>query len=229
MVKELNCSYSVFKQVVANNNLTVYFWTDGTRKGTAFAGTQGVVYAARIVDDTFDDFDTTYPVGTRQDVARHDDAMAQIVGLTEIPQDPPFSQTYGYFPEEAQFQGFLVQASGLDVDTIVDYKIEREIYVKGGWFWTDQGNIGDYGEFSVVDKDNILGLHTFYGLTPGVDVIELGKYVSSQYLNPNGHDWCALEPPNVANVVSGLYMRTKIHTTGEKPVNMGVTYLWFQK
>jgi hypothetical protein len=138
------------------------------------------------------------------------------------------SSTYSHFKEAARFQGFLLQASGINTDTILDHKLTDQIYVHGGWFWTQGGAMGDYADFSVVDKDNILGYFGYYGLQVGQDVLELGKYVDHCYLNPDGTDMAHLETPTVAPVASGLYMRVKLHTTTDTPLALGVTYLWFE-
>jgi hypothetical protein len=138
------------------------------------------------------------------------------------------ASAYSAIKEAGRFQGLLIQASGIDTDTMLDHRIDRQIYVHGGWFWSEGGSCGDYAEFSVVDKDDVLGYFQYYGLTSGVDVLELGKYVKTQYLRPAGIDMCHLETPTVAPVCPGLYMRTKIHTTSETPVCLGVTYLWFE-
>lgn len=136
--------------------------------------------------------------------------------------------TYGFFEEDAHFQGFLLTASGVDVDTVLDHKITSEIFVDSGWYWSDNASPGDYAEFSIVDKDDVLGLFSTYGLTQGVDVLELSKYVETVYLNPHGDSGVHLNPPSVANVASGLYMRTKVHTTTNNVVHMGTTFLWFE-
>ena len=136
--------------------------------------------------------------------------------------------THGYYEEDAHFKGFLISASGVDTDTFFDHRINAEIYVHGGWYWNNGGVLGDYAELSVVDKDDVLGLFGMFGLVSGVDVLELGKYVESLYLKPGGDTTVHLETPTIAPVLGGLYMRTKVHTTSDTPVHLGVTYLWFE-
>jgi hypothetical protein len=122
----------------------------------------------------------------------------------------------------------MLSASGVNVDTFLDHHINQELYVHGGWYWSEGGVIGDYAEFSVIDKDDVLGYFQYYGLVSGVDVLELGKYVETVYLKPGGSGNTHLESPTVAPVYPGLYMRAKIHTTSDTPVHLGITYLWFE-
>jgi len=139
------------------------------------------------------------------------------------------SPSYGTFEEDAGFKGFLINASGVDVDTFVDYQIDSQIYVKGGQYWSRGGEIGDYLEASVVDKDDILGLFSMYGLTSGVDVLELFKFAETVYINPDGTDFALLDTPDSALVYPGLYLRIKGHTTTETTMCVGVTFIWFEE
>lgn len=147
---------------------------------------------------------------------------------TDSKGNPIYSPTYAAIEEDAKFQGFLISASGIDTDTVLDHLITQEIYVHGGWFWSEGGILGDYAEFSVVDKDDVLGLFDMYGLVSGIDVLELGKYVDHCYLKPGGQEMTHLETPTTAQLAPGLYMRTKLHTTSDTELYMGATYLWFE-
>lgn len=223
--------YATWKQVQAANTFAVYY--QETNAKTAWCGNDAIVYECLVTDDA--DFAANLLAGATQITSR-DEAMALIIGVDAVKPKPKVndqgvliaSPTHGFFEEAARFQGFLITGSGVDTDTIVDHHITSEIYVHGGWFWSSAAALGDYAEFSIVDKDDVLGLFATYGLTPGVDVLELGKYVQKQYLSPAGVPWAHLSTPTVAIVYPGLYMRVKIHTTTEVAVNMGVTYLWFE-
>lgn len=221
-------SYSVWKEVAQTNLLSVYFFDQGSNSGLAWCGKGEHAYETKITSSDWSDFDTNFPSGTRIAVSQKDDALASITGLDNLPAGQVVSPTYAHIDEAARFQGFMVTGSGIDTDTFIDHKITNQIYVHGGWFWSQGGELGDYAEFSVVDKDDVLGYFQYFGLTPGSGVIELGKYVEKCYLNPDGTDMCHLETPTIAAVASGLYMRTKVHTTGETPLSLGVTYLWFE-
>jgi hypothetical protein len=136
--------------------------------------------------------------------------------------------THGHFHEAARFKGLFLSASGINTDTMLDYEITDQIYVHGGWFWTSGGACGDYLEFAVVDKNDVLGYFSNFGLTSGVDVLELGKYVETCYVSPDGTDMCHLQSPTIAPVAAGLFFRIKAHTTTSTPLCCGVTFLWFE-
>lgn len=138
------------------------------------------------------------------------------------------AQTYGFFEEDAQWKGFLLQASGVDVDTIFDHQITTQIYIKGGEYWNRGGAIGDYAECSIVDKDDVLGYFQYYGLVSGVDVLELFKFAESIYMNPDGGHQI-LDTPDSALVYPGLYLRVKAHTTSNEELDLGCTFIWFEE
>lgn len=233
----LSVSYNIWKQVVNANNFSVCYLTAGSNK-SVWAGTAMVIYETVVQGSDITDFATNYLTNATS-VSSRDDGIALIVGISEAkfhdhPHIDPSTRalisapTHGYFEEDAHFKGYLVLASGIDTDTFLDHRIDQEIYVQGGWFWSDGGVIGDYAEVSVVDKDDVLGYFGYFGLVSGVDVLELGKYVEHVYLKPGGDGTTHLETPTSAPVLEGLYMRTKVHTTSDTPAQLGVTYLWFE-
>lgn len=82
----LNVSYSVWKTVAQANTSFIIYWhvDDGaTEQGSAFIGTDEYIYTTRVVDDTWTDFNTNFP--TRTAVSRRDDAIATIVGTSNVP------------------------------------------------------------------------------------------------------------------------------------------------
>ena len=86
----LNVSYSVFKEIAQKNGFQVYFYEDevSTEQGSAYIGNPEYVYTTRIVSDTWDDFDDTFPNTSRHTVGRRDDAFALIVGTIVKPPTP---------------------------------------------------------------------------------------------------------------------------------------------
>ncbi len=82
----LGVSYSVWKQLAQTNSFDVYYHEDDgvANQGSSFCGTDRYIYTTRIVDETWDDFNTNFPSEDRTAVARRDDAIAHIVGLSGI-------------------------------------------------------------------------------------------------------------------------------------------------
>lgn len=134
------------------------------------------------------------------------------------------SPTYEDTGMDTVFKGYMFEpsAKGLAADPVysmLDIAIESELLLRGGWYeLASEGAVkGDMLEFSVIDKDDVLGLFASYGLTAGQDVIELSKFVKTECINPD---------PNVvglrndfrtrggSKLAGGLYMRVSYISTG---------------
>jgi hypothetical protein len=115
--------------------------------------------------------------------------------------------------------------------SIFDVLITSERRLRGGWYellMRDEAMIGDYIEFSVVDKDDLFGYFSYYGLTVGTDVLELKKYVFNEYICPsrvgNRNEFIT---GGVFLVMPGIYFRTTYHSFGSTDVNFKtVTYAY---
>ena len=84
--------------------------------------------------------------------------------------------------------------------------------------------VGDYIEEAVVDKDDVLGYFGYYGYTVGVDVLELKKYVITEYVHPKMEGVRQeFQANSVFAVVAGLYTRTIFESTGETDLQIAVT------
>lgn len=137
------------------------------------------------------------------------------------------SSTYGEFQEDAAFKGILLEADPKKT-TIYDLLITKQIFIQGGYFWSNGGNPGDMVEVSVVDKDDVLGLFGLFGLVPGVDVLELDKFVETMYLKPGGMDFSLVETSDIAQLMPGLYVRTKYVSVDNVKGWVSVLYKWFE-
>lgn len=137
------------------------------------------------------------------------------------------SPTYGMYEEAGRYKGSGLAAYP-QCTTIEDLRLTTEIYLQGAHFWIHHGNWGDFVDFSVVDKDDILGLFAYYSLTPGEDVLELAKYVENFPIKP-GDSEGDFYPPSYADVASGLYLRVKYENNSNEGTYMGVTYLTFER
>jgi len=78
----------------------------------------------------------------------------------------------------------------------------------GGEYWTDAlVESGDYVEFAVVDKDDVLGLFAGLGLdVVDNDVLELAKYVQKRGIGKS--EYGQIRPGQSAELIAGLYLRT---------------------
>lgn len=107
------------------------------------------------------------------------------------------------------------------VQNIFDEVIVHELQLRGGWYEIISGIPleDDYIEFAIVDKDDVLGYFQYYGMTVGVDVLELKKYVKKDFVNPNSHARQVFQVGGSFTVFAGLYFRTIYVSTGVENVH----------
>lgn len=115
----------------------------------------------------------------------------------------------GYFQK-----GFLLTAVASSTTTS-DSKFSYDIDLFGGAYEIGStANPGDYIEFEVIDKDNLLG----YGAN-----FVLNKYIETTYVLP-GSIYVHEEP--VGSVIpAGIYLRVRYVSTGIVNVNMVFRYM----
>lgn len=133
---------------------------------------------------------------------------------------PTFEDTIGLAP---QWAGYLYTAAG-GATNIFDEEITVEKRLRGGWYELLDSNaeLGDYVEFSVVDKDDVLGLFELLGLTVGEDILELRKYVKEEFVNPAGVGRQTFIGQSAFTVIEGLYLRSVYESTGSVDVQFKV-------
>lgn len=139
---------------------------------------------------------------------------------------PTFEDTMGLYPEWAGHK-YIATAGATN---IFDEVVTTEKQLRGGWYelFDDNAVIGDYLEFGVVDKDDVLGLFSLYGMTVGTHVLELAKYVKTEYINPTRKDRQIFMANSTFVVMAGLYIRTIYESTGANNVQFKVVTHVFQ-
>ena len=113
-----------------------------------------------------------------------------------------------------------------------DIEVTQEKRICGGEYWIfpgDESNVhaDDYVEFSIIDKNDVLGLFSIYGLTVGVDILELVKFVCTDYVkkgdSSNGYHSRLYEGIKGTNLVTqGLFFRAAYDSNGT--ANLG--FIW---
>lgn len=134
---------------------------------------------------------------------------------------------FAYVQDKTKFHGYRYVAPPNTV-SIFDEQVTTQLYVQGGKGVLTGAEDGDFVEFSIIDKDNVLGLFSTYGLTPGVDILELDKYVVAHYPPPGTSD-IEHRVQAAGKVYQGLYFRLAYHAinAGSNRV-IRVTYLWYE-
>ena len=112
--------------------------------------------------------------------------------------------------------------------TFYDIEVTTQLRISGGKAWfTNASDVhdDDYVEFSIVDKNDVLGLFSTYGLTVGEDVLELAKFVRTSYVKKGdvvaGHPMC-FEPSSIHGdpITQGLFMRAAYDSNGTTDIGM---------
>ncbi|MCK5650980.1 MAG: hypothetical protein KAJ42_06380, partial [Gemmatimonadetes bacterium] len=143
---------------------------------------------------------------------------------------PTFSNSQGNDP---QWPGWKYVPTASDGNTpvlsVFDQQITIERKIHSGSYRvippTDGGEVptDDVIEFSVVDKDDILGLFGELGLTVGVDVLELKKWVINEHVDGNVRNQRDFYGEEVFPITQGLYVRTGYTSTGAHVPTLFVT------
>jgi hypothetical protein len=200
-----------------------------------FAMDTSLVYATTLV---LVDLSEGFPFDADYDKAQNDTdvtdfeetykatANGPLEPKTQAGQPIVTTSAYAFVAEHTSFKGFLYEVEA-GSHSIFDVQLTDQIYLQGGSWWIRGATKGDYLEFGVVDKDDVLGAFGPYGLTVGVDVLELGKYVRTFYPSPgDSEDTREVKAP--AHVMAGLYLRLIYHSVGSTNVDISPTYYWHE-
>lgn len=135
---------------------------------------------------------------------------------------PTFEDTNTLQPE---WKGYKYVATA-GATSIYDEVVTTEKQLRGGWYELldspAKAIVGDYVEFAVVDKDDVLGLFSTYGLTVGQDVLELQKYIKNEFVNPARNEREKFIVRSVWTITAGLFLRTIYESTGTEDVTFKV-------
>ena len=139
---------------------------------------------------------------------------------------PLVSPTFLFATEQARLKGYRISCAPGEV-SILDVEVTSQLLVQGGQFWITGGQLNDRAQFSIVDKNNVLGLHVLHGIPAG-HPIELVRYVED-YPVPPAPVWKEdIIMPTVAPVAPGLFLRAQYEAVdGGAQREMGVLFRWY--
>ena len=117
--------------------------------------------------------------------------------------------------------------------TFNDIEITSEVKLEGGdyYVYSDLVNIPteDMVEFSIIDKNDIWqpGLFAVLGLEIGEDVLELHKFVKTEYIvEKKGEFYETAYGARAFEVMAGLFLRIAYTSTGSSDVILYSRILW---
>lgn len=108
---------------------------------------------------------------------------------------------------------------------IFDVQVTTQLKLRGGWYkiMSNTASVGDYIEFSIIDKDNVLGLFGMFGLVLGQDILELKKFVRTEYICPLSKERQEFSSNGASDIMEGLYFRTHYFNSGTQEVLLSIT------
>lgn len=139
---------------------------------------------------------------------------------------PVTAPTFLHASAQARLKGYALSCAVNDV-AILDIEVTTQLLVQGGGFWMSNTVFGDKAHFAVVDKNDVLGLHTANNIPLGTP-IELVRYVED-YRPPTAALWDDdIVMPTVAPVALGLFLRMTYEAVNSGVQrDMGVLYRWY--
>ena len=191
---------------------------DGSKYYKLYTADDGDIVECTIntIDDSSDvtDYESNYKIDAVVIFRKRDAWGNQVVA-------PTLEDVQGLYPKKKMYKGTIV-AGQLN---IFDEVVSTEKHICGGeyWVYTSTGDIheDDYVEFSIVDKDDILGLFSLYGLSTSTgDVLELSKFVLKDYAKKNKinsaeyYTQCYEGIKGTNSVYTGLYYRAYFDSNG---------------
>jgi len=147
--------------------------------------------------------------------------------------DPIYSPTLddvmGLYPKKKSYKNTAVAGQ----INFFDIEVTQEKRINGGEYWIHNDDVvnvndDDYVEFSIIDKNDVLGLFSTYGLNKdNGDILELSKFVLTDYVkkgNPeNGYHSQLFEGIKGTNLVrTGLFMRAAYVSNGQS----NIRWIW---
>lgn len=144
----------------------------------------------------------------------------------DVHGNPVFAPTFLSTSEQARLEGYEISCEP-DSTAILDVEVTVQMLVQGGQFWSQDCVRGDKAHFSVVDKNDVLGLHTANGIPFGTP-IELVRYVKNYRLPTTTLFQEDIIMPTVAPIAPGLFLRTVYEAVaGGTTRHTGILYRWY--
>lgn len=126
------------------------------------------------------------------------------------------------------WRGSLHQAPANTL-SFFDESVNNQQKLREGWFKIlSGGQIGDYIECSIIDKDDVLGLFAMFNLQVGQDVLELKKYIRTEYFSPEYRGRQEFKSDAVSELMAGLYVRVAYYNSGDNAATFTITRRYYE-
>lgn len=150
-------------------------------------------------------------------------------GPHNLPVYAPYA--FGVSEEQTKFKSYMYSPSTdpAGAVSVFDELITKQVYLQGGSYHVKEATEGDNADFSIVDKDDVLGMFAALGLTVGVDVLEVRRYVETEYMF-DGENKEELRVDAAGQLVQGLYFRCVYRSMAgaAQAPKLKVRYLYYE-
>jgi hypothetical protein len=171
-----------------------------------------------------------------------------------------FAQTFPYLYNTANIRKCYKFVAEPNSTTFYDILVTTELRISGGNIWVRNPGVlteEDYVEFSVMDKDDVLGAFVLIcsdcgtmrtpeevlmpckncssqnRLQVGQGVLELKKFVRTEYFvkSPADTGKASFEPSSIHGdlIYKGLYMRPSVTTESDTPLDIVVRLSFYEE
>lgn len=148
-------------------------------------------------------------------------------GSTDSAGNPVVAPTFLFADERARLRGFRMSCPADEI-AIIDVEVTTQLLVQGADFWVMGAQVDDKASFAVVDKADVLGLHTAYSIPIGTP-IELTRYVADYPLPTSTIYEQDVTMPTVAPIAAGLFLRCIYDATpAGSQREIGVVFKWYE-
>jgi hypothetical protein len=169
-------------------------------------------------------------------VFNHQQKKVEIEGLELQNGHVVAAPTYFYKGDDHTIQEgkrYLIEQASIE---IFDDLIAQPLKIYGGAYWVDLDDVDkvskdDYLEFSIVDKDDVLGMFGLLGITPGEGVLEITKFVKKDYIRKGDpatgfYSDLVSNTKGVSEIIPGLYRRLYYFSYGSQPITLYTKYFY---
>ena len=217
----------IYTYSISNDTLNGQVAMISLQKEVANALPASVFYITTQEDDLHINFAVALDAGQKttldSTISIHTGRELSYVDSSGLPVTAPTFEWDGN--RNGKWEGQLYTATA-GVENFFDIAVPATCELRGGWYQLLESPakavINDYIEFSVIDKDDVLGLFSTYGLTVGEDVLELNKFLKKGYVNPNSTSGEEYIVRGSSTILQGLYLRVGYKSTGLEDVKFKI-------
>lgn len=192
---------------------------------TAFDGTLTYQTTFQSTNPDYNDYVANYQSNAKGKITETDDYghPVTIMSLNQSPGLYEIRKQYAYTALANTINFFDVEAT-------------THKYMKGAKFWVREDSVpnvhnDDYIEYSIVDKNDVLGLFGIYGLTLGTDILEISKFVRTNRVKKGSSSDGYFDDSvynHAVRMTPGLFVRMSYVNFGTANIDFLITVYFYE-